>query len=163
MFVPKVLHANCLDASALVKIYTKEDGSDILKKYLQEEATQYATPICFYEALNVLKTKWLFRKEISKKEYLDACFKMTAWFSATQLEDDVNFLSPHTFKAVQDIAGRNNLDLSDAFQIVSVKEGYFHPLIAESKTVLVTADKALAKAATKEGIKSWYIFGQLPS
>jgi predicted nucleic acid-binding protein len=162
MLGPKVLRANCLDASALVKIYTKEDGSDILEGYLKGEATRYATPICFYEALNVLKTKWLFRKTITKEEYMNASFKMAAWFSATQLNSDVNFLSPHTFKTVQEIAERHNLDLSDAFQIVSVKEGYFHPLIAESKTVLVTADKELAEAATKEGIKSWYILGQSP-
>jgi predicted nucleic acid-binding protein len=57
---------------------------------------------------------------------------------------------------VQEISDKYSLDLSDAFQILSVKEGYFSALIDESSTILVTADEALAKAARSEGIRSWY-------
>jgi predicted nucleic acid-binding protein len=75
--------ANCLDASALVKIYISEAGSDILRAYLEKESTKYTTPFCFYEALNVLKVMWLYRdKKITKTQYLDASFELSAWYSA---------------------------------------------------------------------------------
>ncbi len=53
------------------------------------------------------------------------------------------------------IAERSRLDLSDAFQILSVKKGYFSVLASESSTVLVTADKELADAARAEGLRAW--------
>jgi predicted nucleic acid-binding protein len=70
--------ANCFDASALVKLYTEEEGSDIVRPYFEREATKYATPFCFYEALNVLKVKWQYRKQITRDQYLDAAFRLTA-------------------------------------------------------------------------------------
>lgn len=159
----KAVRANCLDASALVKLYVKEDGSEIVHQYFRGEATRYATPICFYEALNVLKVKWLYRKEINRDEYLSATFSMTAWFSAFSLGlKDVDFLSPFVFKDVQGIAERHGLDLSDAFQILSVKDGYFSRLACDSRTVLVTADEALAEAARKEGVRAWYLLKEPP-
>lgn len=51
--------ANCFDASALVKIYVHQNGSDIVRPYFEREPTKYATPFCYYEALSVLKGKWL--------------------------------------------------------------------------------------------------------
>jgi hypothetical protein len=50
--------------------------------------------------------------------------------------------------------------MSDAFQILSVKEGYFSGLVGDSSTVLVTADEGLAKVARIEGVKSWYCLGE---
>jgi len=44
----------------------------------------------------------------------------------------------------------------DAFQLLTVKEGDFSHFINDSKTLLITADKNLASAAEKEGIKTWY-------
>ncbi len=75
--------ANCLDASALVKLHVDEVGSDIIRQYAETEPTRYTTPFCFFEALNVLKVKWLYRKEISKEEYHDASLTLTSWFSLT--------------------------------------------------------------------------------
>ncbi|MFC3115326.1 hypothetical protein [Cellvibrio fontiphilus] len=58
--------ANFFDASALAKVYSKEYGSDILIEYFYNYApTKFTTPFCLYEALNVLKTKWLHRKELA--------------------------------------------------------------------------------------------------
>jgi hypothetical protein len=45
------------------------------------------------------------------------------------------------------------IDFSDAFQILSVKKGYYSRLCGKSQTVLVTADGELAKAAELEGLK----------
>ncbi len=155
------VRANCFDASALVKLYINEQGSDIIKNYFNSESTKYTTPLCFYEALNVLKVKHFYRKEISADEYHDATFSLTAWFSHIAKDiKDLNFLSPIVFKNVQKVAKRHSLDLSDAFQILSVKEGFFSGLGDESKTVLVSADKKLSKAAKEEGLRVWYFLDE---
>lgn len=150
--------ANCFDASALIKVFVNETGSDPVREYFYSRSpTKYTTPFCFYETLNVLKVKWLYRKEITKEEYTEAAFQLVAWFGAnTRHSKDIDLNEPKVFFMVREIAERHTLDLSDAFQIVSVKEGYFSHLINDSQTVLVTADEALAKAAKTEGIKSWY-------
>jgi predicted nucleic acid-binding protein len=158
----KAVRAVLLDASALVKLFVKERGSDILEKQLREEPIPYTTPICFYEALNVLKRKWL-RKEIIQPEYLSASSSVITWFSGfSNSIKDVDFFSPTILRDIQEIAKRYELDLSDAFQIMSVKCGHFSKLVADSGTVLFTADEALATAAEKEGILFWYIFKGSP-
>ena len=88
-------------------------------------------------------------------------FELTAWFSATSRQTpDLDFTNPSVFIDAQWVAKRNSLDLSDAFQIVSVKSGYFSPLTGKSRTILVTADEALAKASRNEGIRAWYFLGE---
>jgi len=154
--------ANCFDASALIKVFTLEAGSELVRDYFNNRSpTKYTTPFCFYESLNVLKVKWLYRHEITKDEYTAAAFRLAAWFGAsTRYANDIDLKDPIVFFKVRELAERHALDLSDAFQIISVKEGYFSHLINESQTVLVTADEALAKAARIEGVKSWYCLGE---
>jgi predicted nucleic acid-binding protein len=159
------VRANCLDASALVKLYVKENGSDILEGYLQNQATRYTTLLCFYEALTVLKVKWLYKKDpkdsITRDQYLEAAYSMSAWFThVSRRYKDLDFLSHDVFHNARSIAERYCVDLSDAFQILSVKEGCFSGLAGDSKTLLVTADKKLAVVAKKEGICAWYILGE---
>jgi len=159
----QAVRANCLDAPALVKLYVEEEGSDVLQRYFQDEATRYTTPLCFYEALTTLKVKWLYRKEITKDDYLKAAFSMAAWFSHVSKQvRDLDFLSPIVFRDARLIVERHGLDLSDAFQILSVKKGFFSALAADSRTVLVTADRDLANAAKQEGILAWYTLGEPP-
>jgi predicted nucleic acid-binding protein len=151
------VRANLFDASALVKLYVNEKGSDIIKSYFDSEPTKYTTPLCFYETLNVLKAKCFYKNEISEEEYHKATFGLAAWFySVVKNIEDLNFLSSTVFTNVQEIAQKHSLDLSDAFQILSLKEGYFSGLGSESKTVLVSADKKLSKAAREEGLRVWY-------
>jgi predicted nucleic acid-binding protein len=148
--------ANCLDASALVKRYVEEPGSDIIRRYLECETSPYTTPFCYFEALSVLKAKWLYKKEISKGEYHKAAFSLTAWFSYVAHDvPDIDFTDPLIFQEVQNLSDRYSIDLSDAFQIVSVKQGYFSSLTGGSSTILVTADRKLARVAKKMGIKAW--------
>lgn len=154
--------ANCFDASALVKVFTLEPGSDVVSEYFnQRSPTKYTTPFCFYETLSVLKVKWLYRKELTQAEYSEAAFRLTAWFgAATRHAKDIDFQDPLVFSKVRDIEKRYSLDWSDAFQIMSVKDGYFSHLVNDSRTILVTADENLAKAARAEGIKCWYVIGE---
>lgn len=154
--------ANCFDASALVKVYTQESGSELVREYFNNRSpTKYTTPFCYYETLTLLKVKWLYRKELTKQEYTEAAFRLTAWFEASQrYAKDIDLKEPWVFFKVRELAERHSLDFSDAFQILSVKEGYFSCLINDSQTVLVTADEALAKAARLEGVKAWYFIGE---
>jgi len=154
--------ANCFDASALLKVFTTEDGSALVRDYFNHRSpTKYTTPFCFYEALSVLKVKWLYRKVLTKEQYTEAAFRLVAWFEAsTRYAKDIDLKSPIVFSKVRSLAETYSIDLSDAFQILSVKEGYFSHLINQSQTVLVTADEALAKAARTEGVRSWYCLGE---
>lgn len=150
------VRADFFDASALAKVYSDEPCSDVARDYFRSRATKYTTPFCFYEAMNVLKGKWKHKGQLTIDQYLEAAFQLTAWYGASSSKvNDLNFTEPVTFAEAKEIAGRNRLDLSDAFQILSVKKGYFSVLVNESSTVLVTADKELAEAARAEGLRAW--------
>lgn len=147
--------ANCFDASALVKIWIDEADCEPVRKHFSQSSTKYTTLFCYFETLSVLKGKWK-RKDISKEAYLKAAFAVTAWFQANSKRvKDIDFNAPTTFLRTKEIVEKYNIDLSDAFQILSVKEGYFSPMINGSRTLLVTADEKLAKAAEAEGLRTW--------
>ena len=152
----RAARADFFDASALAKVYSDEPCSDVARNYFRSPATKYTTPFCFYEAMNVLKGKWKHKGQLTIDQYLEAAFQLTAWYGASSSKvNDLNFTEPTTFAEAKEIAERNRLDLSDAFQILSVKKGYFSVLVNESSTVLVTADKELAGAARAEGLQAW--------
>lgn len=162
----KTVHCNCLDASALVKLYIREAGSSDLHNYLHGQATWYTTQFCFFEALSVLKIKYKGHNRpdrISEDEYHNAGFALVADFEAhSERVRDINFTDVHVFDEVQRLCRKYaSLDFSDAFQIVSVKRGYFSKLCGDSSTVLVTADKGLGEAAKREGIRT-YLIGSPP-
>ena len=153
--------ANFFDASALVKVFGHESDGAALRDYWNARSpTKHTTPFCFYEAMGILKGKWLTRRELTKEEYFEATLRLFAWYNAaTWYAHDVDLHEPTVFFRVQEIADRHSLDLSDALQILSVKEGYFSALANDSRTVLVTADKGLANAARAEGLRVWYCLG----
>ena len=157
------VRADFFDASALVKVYAEEPMSDVVRSYFQSRATKYTSPFCFYEALNSLKSKWIHRAQLTREQYIDAAFRLTAWYgAATERIRDLDFTDPMVFVSAKQLVERTGLDLSDAFQIVSVKEGYFSHLVNDSKTVLVTADKLLAAAARAEGLRVWSAMEEPP-
>ena len=61
------------------------------------------------------------------------------------------------FREARDLVLRRQLDFSDAFQILSVKIGYFSRAVDDSRTLLVTADNPLAVAARAEGLRVWNV------
>lgn len=152
------VRANCLDASALVKVFSDEEYSDIIREFFNNNApTRYTTPFCFYEALSVLKVKWLYRKVIDESAYRESAFRLTAWYAGSLTSTkDIDFHDPVVFREVRSLAEKHSIDFSDAFQIVSVKFGYFSHLIEDSSTLLVTANKGLSLVAKEEGIKVWH-------
>jgi predicted nucleic acid-binding protein len=155
------VRANCFDASALVKRYVTEEGSSVLREYWAKEPTKFTTSFCFYETLTQLKVHHLYRKTLNGDAFRKANLDLCAWFSAAfRRNPELNFLSPEIFFNAQRIANKYQFDLSDAFQILSVKEGYFSPLCGDSKTILVTADRKLAKAGRAEGLRAWSVLDE---
>jgi predicted nucleic acid-binding protein len=155
--------ANCFDASALVKIVVPaEDKSDVVKRYFDGEPTKYTTPFCFYEALSALKRK-LQRAEITRPDYLKAATYLASWFRASSRSvKDPDFTAIPTFNEAKHIAETTGLDFSDAFQILSVRAGFFSVLARESRTILVTADSALAEAARAADLRVWDVMREPP-
>ena len=156
--------ADFFDASALAKVYSDEPRSDVVREYFNFRSTKYTTPFCFYETMNVLKGKWKYKGLLTLEQYVDASFRLTAWYGASSSRvNDLDFTDSLTFSSAKEIAKRGKLDLSDAFQILSVKMGYFSALVNDSATVLVTADSELALAASSEGLRVWNVMLEPPS
>ena len=72
-------HSSLFDASALVKVFSIEPGSNVVKQYFDACPCKYTTPFCFYEAMNALKGKWKYKQQLSLEEYYKATFELTAW------------------------------------------------------------------------------------
>ena len=150
-------HATCFDASALVKLYIDEPGSLQLRQYWNTQGTRYTTPFCLYETLTVLKRHMLSGK-LTQDRYLRAAGDLVSWFRVAQSQiKDLGFVEDReVFADVLELANYTGLDLSDAFQLLSLQAGHFaHLLIGDSATVLVTADEALAKAARRMKLRVW--------
>ena len=149
------LHATCFDASALVKRYVDEPGSQELRCYWRMQATRYTTPFCFYETLGILKG-YVRRSVLTRERYLAAGADLVAWFRASHSRiHDIDFTSIDVFADAKELAEDHQLDLSDAFQLLSLQSGYFSALMGGSATLLVTADEPLAAAARRLKLPVW--------
>jgi predicted nucleic acid-binding protein len=143
------LHATCFDASALVKLYVDEPGSDILRSYWKTQATRYTTPFCFYETLGALKRHRL-RDTLTKDAYLRSATDLVAWFRASHSRiNDLDFTDIEVFRDAKELATDTDLDLSDAFQLLSLQAGYFAGLVGDSTTLPVTADKSACQGSAR--------------
>ena len=145
------------DASAAVKLIVPEPGSDNVRAHFNEHARFYMTSLCFAEALGVLKRKML-RNQLTREAYFDACFELMVYLDRGRIHlDDTPGGGLEIFLKAEAIAKKHKLDLSDAFQIISVKHGkeFIAAAAQESKTVIATADLELETAAEKEGLRVW--------
>lgn len=153
----KRIRIHYLDASAIVKLLIDEEGSEVLRSYHGRDVgfQFHATSLCFAEALGVLKVKHFYRKEISEDDYLTACDYLFGWAGdETELElEDVETKDRLVFTEAERLVKKYKIDVSDAFQIVSVKR---NPLRRYGNDLmLITGDGDLAKAACQEGIQVW--------
>jgi predicted nucleic acid-binding protein len=148
-----MLRYTFFDASVAVKLVLhEEEGSKHVLQYFGSHAGICITSLCFMETLRVLKVK-----KFPRKEYLNLCHG---------LMQDVGRGKPRLvdtpmeglkfFAEVEKIVLRyEELDFSDALQIVSMKRGIFGLGVDGSKTLLATADGPLQKAAAQEGLWVW--------
>jgi hypothetical protein len=153
----RAARAVCLDASVLVALRTNEPYSAQVTSWCSGEPGTYTTPFCFYEALNIFKSKWKHRGLLTEAEYAQCCRALIAWFGAIDRRGfvkDPDLSSPEALSWVTNVVSSTGLDFSDAYQLYSVKHGYFSRLSGDSSTVLSTVDKTLALVARGFGLKS---------
>jgi len=144
-----------LDASALVKIFYKEDGSARMRKFFGAEVHFCATSICVIEAISVIKSKWKY-DHISETEYLKATEDLLFETVEGRIEiDEIPLFSISGIEAVKKLAIKHSLDWSDALQLETIKRGKYSYFCDGSSSILITADNELAKAATSESIRTW--------
>jgi hypothetical protein len=149
--------AVCLDASVLVALRTSEPYTARVATWCANEHGAYTTPFCFYEALNIFKSKWKYRTQLTEAEYVQCCTSLVGWFGAITRRGfvkDPDLTSQDALAWVRQAVSSTSLDFSDAYQLYSVKHGYFSPLTEESSTVLATTDKELAVVARTYGIRA---------
>jgi predicted nucleic acid-binding protein len=146
-----------LDASAAAMLVLNEDGSDDLKRYFVTRSRFYITSLCLAEAFSVLKRKHD-RKQLSPKEYINKAFLLRGYVNSRRIrlnEATGKLFTIATFNQAADYAVKHTVDLSDALQLLLLKHGPFSGAIGESKTIFITADGSLAKAARTEGLRVW--------
>ena len=149
------LQPGFLDASAAVKLVVNEDGSDRLLKSFNPAGSFFITTFCLFEALGVLKRKWI-KKEIMRDYYLQRCFLLFEYVKQKRLNiEELDINSYETFRLAVGFAQKYSLDLSDALQLVGLKHGRLSHFVQESKAMLVTADGDLEEAAKAEDLRVW--------
>jgi len=87
-----------------------------------------------------------------------ACEKLLACGADNTIEiEDVEMKDSMVFVEVERLVRKykKTIDVSDTFQIVSMKRNYFSRFTSDSKPILITGDNALAMAACQEGIRVW--------
>ncbi len=157
----EIIKTHLLDTSALIKLVIVENGSIAIRNYFDSESVFWTTSICFAEALGVLKTMHFYREEISNNEYLISTENLVAYLRNKSISiEDSDFTNYTIYNEVEKISKQYELDIADAFQLATLKIGFPSNLEGESKTILITADKDLSKAARNENIKAWYIIDE---
>jgi predicted nucleic acid-binding protein len=152
-----------LDASAIIAYHTAEPKGNILREWWHQQATKYTSPLCLFESLNAYKSKWKFQGKLTHDEYRAACFNTYQWYQASVKHlKDIDFNNPQVFQEAHLMAMKHSLDLSDAFQILSVRDGFFSSLVDDSATLLCTGDSDLATAARAEGLVVWNFKTEVP-
>jgi len=158
-----VIRTHYLDASAIVKLFVNEENSDILRKYYYGHSVYSTTSLCFAEAIGVMKVKWLHRKEITHEQYLDAMNDLMASFAYESIMiDEIEIKNRAVFKEVERLSEYYDLDISDAFQIYTLKMGFFSVLSGDSEPILITGDTKLANAIRQEGLRIWNCMNEPP-
>lgn len=168
----KLIRIHYMDASAVLKLVLSEPGSKELREYFENESCFTTTSLCFSEALGRLKQKHFYERTMGDEEYFACCDELLAYVAGDDLDiEDIEIKDRDVFRYVENLVrsynnGKSNkkkIDLSDAFQIASVKRNYFSRFDkSDSKPILITGDKALADAARNEGLRVWYCIDETP-
>ena len=153
------VHDNWFDASVLIKLYVKEEKSDVVRSYWNHQPNKLTTSICLYETLRLLKIK---RNKLDNTDYLSATLDVCSWFAevVSNNSSEPNFLAPNVFFEAHKVGEKHGLDLSDAFQLLSMKAGFGSVAYGQSRPLLITADKKLAKAARAENLRVWDVLNE---
>lgn len=144
-----------LDASALVKLVVDEGDHQPIRNYFYANVNFFATSLCLGEALGVLKAKLNYKKITDEQYFLSTRqLVIDAWGKRIEIAK-LNLFSPAGLTAVEELAKKHSLDLSDALQLETILRGDHSHMVLDSAPILVTADAKLATAAREENICTW--------
>ena len=148
-----------LDASALVKLVAEdpddEPGRTAIRAYFKNHTDFITTFYCLSEVFSVFKAKFFYRKKINQDQYVKY-LRTSLQTIVVRLEiEKIPILSPQVLDEAEFLIRKYNLDFSDCIQIVTILHGNFSVLSADSKSILITADRNLAKTARGEGARVW--------
>lgn len=172
------IRTHLLDASALVKLVAPEDKSDVLRAYFNNHSVFWTTSFCLAEAFGVLKAKharygkgkksllahikaYCCGKSsagdgISKETYLAALEELVSMIRLNTISIvEENIFNRKIFDEVEQLCATFGLDAVDTFQLVTMLRGFPSKMSGESSTILITADKNLAKSASNKGLRTW--------
>jgi predicted nucleic acid-binding protein len=145
-----------LDASAIVMHIDSEPGVKKLGEHLDHTMPWHTTSLCVAEALGVFKRKHL---KTDRLRYLAKCGHLFSYLHGETPRlhlDEEQLLTSTTFYRSWEYTQKYGIDISDALQLDSLKHGRFSFFVGESQSVLLTVDKALAKAAEAENLQVRY-------
>jgi predicted nucleic acid-binding protein len=109
------------------------------------------------EAFSAFKLKFR-RGKITEDQYIKYVKNFIHDVIGANLQiDEVPILTPLVFREAERLIQRHKIDFIDCFQIVTILHGQFRFLCLDSKSILITADQALAKAARAEGARVWEV------
>ena len=152
-----MLKLHYYDANCLIKLVIAEAGSDELRAHFYSTGiVSFTTSFCFYEALGVLKAKWIGKSrpdQITQEQYLAACEELCALVDDQNLQiEEQHFYDREAFSESERIVQTYGLDLSDAFQLVTLRSGMIARLAITITPELISEDKDLRNAAKSEGL-----------
>jgi predicted nucleic acid-binding protein len=137
----------------MTKMKSRERNT-LRRYYLEHSRPVYTTSFCVAEAFGAFKRKFQ-RKRISEEQYLIYVRNFIRVIGNTFRIDDVPILLPLVTSEVERLVAKYQIDFVDCFQIVTLMQGQFKVLVGESQSILITADRELAKAARAEGVRVW--------
>jgi len=160
------IKAHYFDASALVKLIADDPDEIPGRKALVEYCAahrghRYTTSYCFTEALSALKLKFL-HKRIAEPVYIKYVHSLIRTVKNQIRIDEVPILWPLVFTETKRLMKKHKIDFIDCFQIVILRHGTFRHMVSNSKSILITADQRLAKAARAEDVNVWYCISEQP-
>jgi len=140
------------DASALVKVFIKEKGSDKADKLFHSLNAHWVTEHTKAEILGILKRKWL-KGKLSDDDYVGFIISVYDYYTKLNIcpvsLDNYNYL----IEAIMIIKRYNNIDIVDAAAIVGISHEILSTFDYESGSYLITADNDLAAVAQEYKIK----------
>jgi predicted nucleic acid-binding protein len=151
------------DASAIVKMLVTEPGSKKVLALLHDCVIANTSWVLVAEALGCLKRK---RREqsITDHQYKSAVYALFAHLKEQNLhpmdlaiDNGRPVLLTHEVELFDHLQRFPQLDVADALQLTIITTTYLSAFGGESKAKLVTADRALGKAAEAEGIPVTYV------
>ena len=159
----KTVKVYYLDASALVKLFIDENGSETLRKHVKKSVNFCATSFCLGEALGVMKRDYFNKPKANNyKKYLQKCRGLMVGGLGGKIEVEEMCITKgyHFVKWIEEaeaFVGKYKIDFVDALQLVTLLRGQYAHFAGGSKSILITADEGLAKAATGENVRVWDI------